>query len=134
MQIKWLVPVWHNFLLTGNSVEIIDVHRQVLFLIHNLLFLFWSRRVNVGYSEIPIGKSLYDVETNHLIWISNQLVGFYMIQVFTERCFQIYYGCTNIGFVLFLLFTYIGRLFFCYIKTYLEKNLWDEYQAFKELY
>lgn len=40
------------------------------------------------YSEVvPCSQTLCQLETNQSVWITSQLTGFYMIKVFTERCF-----------------------------------------------
>ena len=47
---------------------------------------FVNRKIIVC-SKIPFSKNLHHIETSQLICSSNQLTGFYMIRVFTERCF-----------------------------------------------
>ena len=37
--------------------------------------------------EIPFSKNLYHIEISHLISNANQLIGFYMKQVFAEMCY-----------------------------------------------
>ena len=52
-----------------------------LWLNNNFRFcsLAWSIIV---YLQIPLGSSLFCVETSQFIWKANWLVGFYMVQVF----------------------------------------------------
>ena len=51
---------------------------------HPVFFL--KQQVKVC-SEIPFSKNSYHIETSQLVCKTTQLTGFYMIQVFTERCF-----------------------------------------------
>ena len=39
-------------------------------------------------SEIPFSKNLYHIETSKLTCNTNQSIGFYMMQIFTEKFFQ----------------------------------------------
>ena len=39
-------------------------------------------------SVIYLSKNLHHIEPNQMICIANELAGFYIIQVFTERFFQ----------------------------------------------
>ena len=50
--------------------------------------------------EKPFSKNLYHKETSQLTCNSNWLIGFYMIQAFTERCFWIDFT-TNMEFGIF---------------------------------
>ena len=43
-------------------------------------------------SETPFSKNSYYIETSQLIWVANQLTGFYMMRVFTARCFRTDYS------------------------------------------
>ena len=38
--------------------------------------------------ETPFSKIMFHIETSQVIWIANQMTGFYMIQVLTGRYFQ----------------------------------------------
>ena len=40
------------------------------------------------YSEIPFNKNSYHIETSQLICKANELTGFYMTPVLTERSFR----------------------------------------------
>ena len=50
---------------------------------------FWfCRQKLVVCSEIPFSKNSYHTETSQLICFANEMIGFYMIQVLTERYFR----------------------------------------------
>ena len=50
-------------------------------------FWFWRQKL-VVCSEIPFSKNSYHTETSQLICFANEMIGFYMIQVLTERYFR----------------------------------------------
>ena len=45
--------------------------------------------ITTVYSKTHFSKTLFHIETSQLICIANQIIDFSMIQVFTERYFQI---------------------------------------------
>ena len=71
------------------------------FLIKKINFWFWmclkltiittfnEKNIIIVCSKIPFNKSYYHIETSQLIWKALQLTGFYIIRVFSERCFRI---------------------------------------------
>ena len=73
--------------------------------------------------EIPFSQNLDHIETGLLICNGNQLVGFYMKQVFTERCFQT--DSSNIYIRQYLLssFSYFSELAF-YLLWVFKMTLW----------
>ena len=48
----------------------------------------------IVYSEIPLSKNSYHMETSQLICFANQLTGYYMIQGSTKRYFYTEYNFT----------------------------------------
>ena len=47
------------------------------------------KNIIIVFSEIPFSKNSYRTEASQLIWKALQLIGFYMIRVFSKRCFRI---------------------------------------------
>ena len=56
-------------------------------LMHCLKFCINVKDTLHIYSEIPLRKNLFHIETVQLICNANQLTGFYMRQGFTKICF-----------------------------------------------
>ena len=51
--------------------------------LHNIKIIYKI----IACSETPFRKKVYHIETSQSICNANQLTGFYMIRVFSERCF-----------------------------------------------
>ena len=57
--------------------------------------LHYLHLITIVCSAIPFSKNSCHIETSQLICKANQLFGFYMIQVFTERHFRADYNQTE---------------------------------------
>ena len=68
----------------------------------NIDLLFSSEKITaITFSRILFTKNLYHIETNQFICIADQLSGFYILRLFTER----YFG-TDYSYLVSLSFIY----------------------------